>query len=132
MSVTDPIADMICMIKNAARVRKETVDVKASNICEGILKVFKENKLISNYKKVEDSKQGMLRVYLRYIDDKTSAITDIKRISKPGLRRYVGKEDVPRVLEGIGFAIISTSKGLVTDREARKQGLGGEVMLYAW
>jgi len=132
MSVTDPIADMIVMIKNGSRARKETVDAKASNLCEEILKIFKTKKLISNYKRVDDSRQGILRVYLRYLDKKTPAITDIKRISKPGLRRYVGKDEVPRVLEGIGFAVLSTSKGLVTDKQARAKGVGGEIMLYAW
>lgn len=132
MSVTDPIADMITMIRNGSRARKETVDAKASNVCEEILKIFKAKKLISNYKRVDDSRQGILRVYLRYLDGKTQAITEIKRISKPGLRRYVGRDEVPRVLEGIGFAVLSTSKGLVTDKQAKAKGIGGEVMLYAW
>jgi len=132
MSVTDPISDMISMIKNASKARKETVDVKASNVCEEIVKVLKKKKIISNYKKVDDDKQGMLRIYLRFLDTKTPAITDIKRISRPGLRRYVDKNEIPRVLEGIGFAIISTSKGLLTDKEARTEGVGGEVILYAW
>lgn len=132
MSLTDPIADMISIIKNGSKARKETVEVRASNICEGILKIFKEKGVVSNYKRVADDKQGILHVYLRYLDEKTPAITDIKRISKPGLRRYVDRNEIPRVLEGIGFAIISTSKGLITDKEARKDGVGGEVLLYAW
>jgi len=132
MSLTDPIADMISIIKNGSKARKETVEVRASNICEGILKIFKEKGVVSNYKRVEDNKQGILHVYLRYLDEKTPVITDIKRISKPGLRKYVDKDEIPRVLEGIGFAIISTSKGLITDKEARKDGVGGEVLLYAW
>ena len=132
MSLTDPIADMISIIKNGSKAHKETVEVKASNICEAILKIFKEKGVVSNYKRIEDNKQGILHVYLRYLDEKTPVITDIKRISKPGLRRYVDKDEIPRVLEGIGFAIISTSKGLITDKEARKDGVGGEVLLYAW
>lgn len=132
MSVTDPISDMISMVKNASKARKEAVDVKASNVCEEIVKVLKKKKIISNYKKVDDDKQGMLRIYLRFLDAKTPAITNIKRISRPGLRKYVDKNEIPRVLEGIGFAIISTSKGLLTDKEARAEGVGGEVILYAW
>ena len=132
MSVTDPIADTIVMVKNAARAGKRTVMVKWSGMNESIMRVFKEKKLISNYKKIEDNKQGMLRVYLRFLDEKTPAITEIKRISKPGLRRYVKRDEVPRVMGGMGFAVISTSQGVLSDADARAKGVGGEVILHAW
>jgi len=132
MSVTDPISDMIAIVKNASRAGKPTANVKASKICEEVLRILKEKKLITNYKKIEDDKQGILRVHLRFLGAKTPAITEIKRISKPGLRRYVKKDKIPRVLNGIGFAVISTSKGLLTDKGAREEGLGGEVILHAW
>ncbi|PIU42387.1 MAG: 30S ribosomal protein S8 [Candidatus Omnitrophica bacterium CG07_land_8_20_14_0_80_42_15] len=132
MSVTDPIANMLTVIRNASRAGKETANVKASKLSEEIIKKLKAKKLISNYKKIEDNKQGILRVYLRFLNEKTPAITELKRISKPGLRRYVKKDEIPKVLGGMGFAIISTPKGLLTDEEARKQGIGGEVILHAW
>ena len=120
MSVTDPIANMLTIIRNASRSGKEAANVKASTLSEAILKKLKEKKLILNYKRIEDNKQGILRIYLRFLNEKTPAITEIKRISKPGLRRYVKKDEIPRVLGGMGFAIISTPKGLLTDSEARK------------
>lgn len=132
MSVTDPISDALTKIRNASRAGKDSVNIKASNICEEIMRIFKEKKFISNYKKIEDKKQGTIRVYLRFLDDKTPAITQIRRISTPGLRRYVAKDEIPRVLNGMGFAIISTSRGLLADDEARKEKQGGEVLLYAW
>jgi small subunit ribosomal protein S8 len=132
MSITDPIADMIVVVKNAARAGKRTVNIKASRMNESIIKIFREQKLVTNYKKIEDSRQGVIRVYLRFLDEKTPALTEVKRISKPGLRRYVDKKEVPRVLGGMGFAILSTSQGLLTDGEARKRGIGGEILLHAW
>jgi small subunit ribosomal protein S8 len=132
MSITDPIADMLAVIKNAARSGKRTANIKSSKMNESIVKIFRDRKLVTTYKKIEDSRQGVIRVYLRYLDEKTPALTEVKRISKPGLRRYVDKKKVPRVLGGMGFAIISTSQGLLTDEEARNRGIGGEILLQAW
>ncbi len=131
MSRTDLIADAITIMRNGIMVKKEAVDVPASNTLKSILEILKRENYIDDFKLVEDKKQGVLRIYLRYINLKP-AIRSIKRVSKPGLRIYVKRGKVPFVLRGRGLAIISTSKGIITDSEARKQGLGGEVMAYAW
>lgn len=132
MSITDPIADMATQIRNASSAGKEKVDVKASNVSEEILRVLKAQNFIANYKKMPDNKQGILRVYMRFNEDKTPYISNIKRISKPGLRTYKGKEEILPVLGGLGISIISTSQGLVTDEEARQRNIGGEIMLEVW
>lgn len=132
MPLTDPIADMLTIIRNASAARKEVVEVKNSKMHEGILKIFKKEGFISNYKLIEDNKQGILRVYLKYDEERIPAITGIKRISKPSLRIYKNKEDLPLVYGGLGVAIISTSQGLMTDKQAREGGLGGEVICYVW
>lgn len=131
MSRTDLIADTFTMVRNAFMAKKETLDVPASKITKSIFEILKEQGYIENFKLIEDKKQGILRIYLKYIAGK-SAIKNIKRVSKPGLRLYVKHEKVPSVLRGRGLAIVSTSKGLITDTEAKAQGVGGEVIGYIW
>jgi small subunit ribosomal protein S8 len=131
MSRTDLIADTFTMMRNAIMAKKENLDVLASNTTKSILGILQKENYIDAFKLIEDKKQGILRIYLKYISGKP-AITNIKRISKPGLRVYVKRDKVPRVLRGRGLAIISTSKGIFTDNEARAQGLGGEVIAYIW
>jgi len=131
MSRTDLIADALTMMRNAIMAKKETVDVPASNTIKSILEILKREDYIDDFKLIEDKKQGILRIYLKYIELK-SAISNIKRISKSGLRVYVKRDKIPLVLRGRGLAIISTSRGLVTNKEAKQQGLGGEVIAYVW
>ncbi|HID94536.1 MAG TPA: 30S ribosomal protein S8 [Candidatus Latescibacteria bacterium] len=132
MSMTDPVGDMLTRIRNACRARHRKVDIPSSRMKESIAKILMNEKFINNYVLIEDNKQGYLRLYLKYDSDKTSVIRGIKRISKPGLRKYVGKDQIPRVLNGLGIAILSTPKGVLTDREARQVGVGGEVICYVW
>ena len=131
MSRTDLIADVFTIIRNAILIKKDTVDLPASNNIKEIMAILKKNEYIDNFKLIEDKKQGMVRVYLKYTAGK-SAIRNIKRISKPGLRVYVPGKKLPSVLRGKGLAIISTSKGVITDKEAREKGVGGEVIGYVW
>ena len=131
MSRTDLIADTFTVIRNAIPARKENVDVPASKITKNILEILKREQYIDNYKVIDDNKQGILRIYLKYVEKK-SAIRNIKRVSKSSLRKYVKHKQVPSVLRGLGLAIISTSKGLMTDKEAREQGVGGEVIGVVW
>jgi small subunit ribosomal protein S8 len=131
MSRTDLIADVFTIIRNAARIKKDTVDLPASGNIKSIMAILKKNEYIDNFKLIEDKKQGVVRVYLKYIAGK-SAIRNIKRVSKPGLRVYVKGKKVPTVLRGRGLAIVSTSKGVITDKEARELGVGGEVIGYIW
>ena len=131
MVMTDPIADMLTRIRNANQRKHATVLVPSSKIKLEILRVLKEEGYISDFAKIEDEKQGMISITLKYVN-KASVIKGIKRISKPGLKVYTGVEDLPRVLNGLGIAIISTSKGLMTDKIARKMGIGGEVIAYVW
>ncbi len=130
--MTDPIADLLSRIRNANEKRKEKVDIPASKIKEGIVRILKEEGFVSHYKKIQDDKQGVIRVYLKYMRNKTRAIREIKRISRPGRRVYVTKEKLPRVCAGLGIAVVSTSRGLMADNEARKQHMGGEVLCYVW
>lgn len=132
MAVTDPIADMLTMLRNASSAKKEVVEVKNSRLTEEIIKIFKKERFISNYKIIKNSKQGILRIYLQYLKDGKPAIIGIKKISKSGLRVYKKAEDVPQVLGGLGTAVISTSKGLLTDVQARGEKVGGEVICYIW
>ena len=132
MSITDPLADAFAKIKNAYRARKETVNLKGSKLLLAIMEIFKKEGYIKDYRFIEDDKQGIIRVYLKYIDKNKPALMDIKRISKPGRRVYVNKDEVPRVLRGIGIAVLSTSKGIVTDTQARKLKVGGEVICYVY
>jgi len=131
MSRTDLIADTFTMIRNAIMANKENLDAPASNITKAILEIMKREGYIDNLKFIEDKKQGVLRIYLKYIAGK-SAIRSLKRISRPGLRKYVDKGKIPTVIRGKGIAIISTSRGIITDKEAREQGVGGEVLAYLW
>ena len=132
MAVTDPIADMLTMVRNASSAKKQVVEVKNSRLTEEIMKIFKKEKFISNYKIIKDSKQGILRIYLQYLKDGKPAIIGIKKISKSGLRVYKEAGDLPKVLGGLGTAVISTSKGLLTDVQARENKVGGEVICYIW
>ena len=128
MSLSDPIADMLTRIRNGVRVRKEVVNVRASRICEGVAKVLKEEGYIEDYARVEDGKQGLLRVYLRYGPNGEDIITELKRVSKPGCRIYRGVDEIPRPLNGLGISIVSTSKGVMSDRQCREAKAGGEVL----
>ncbi|MBN1871534.1 MAG: 30S ribosomal protein S8 [Candidatus Omnitrophica bacterium] len=133
MAVTDAIADMLTVIRNGSRAKKEKVDVKNSKIGQKILTIFKDEGYIKNYKVIDDNKQGMIRVYLKYREsDKQPSITQITRISTPGLRKYSKRTELPRPLRGLGTAIISTPKGVITDKEARREKVGGEVICYIW
>jgi len=131
MPVTDPIADMLAILKNGIRAKKESVIVKRSNITENIMGILKREGFISNFKAIEDNKQGTIKIYLKY-DKGECAICDLKRISKPGLRNYVKAEDVKSVYGGIGIALISTSKGVMTDKEAKEKNFGGELLCQVW
>ena len=130
--VTDPIADMLTRVRNAIQMRYKEVEVPASKNKVEIAKILKEEGFISDYKIKEDGNFKVITLSLKYGNRKESVITGLKRISKPGLRVYVKAQDVPRVLNGLGIAIISTSKGIMTDKQARRESLGGEVMAYIW
>ena len=130
--VTDTIADMLTRIRNANQMRYEEVKVPASNIKKEIARILKEEGFINDYKIDSDNAQGTIILTLKYTDKKVSVITGLKRISKPGLRVYAKSDEIPKVLNGLGIAIISTSKGIMTDKEARKENLGGEVLAYIW
>ena len=132
MAVTDSIADMLTIVRNGSRAKKETVEVRGSRLTGDILNIFKKESFISNFKLMKDNKQGILRVYLKYYKDGVPAILGIKRISRPGLRLYKKAGELPKVYGGLGVAIISTSKGLMTDNEAREKKIGGEVLCYIW
>jgi small subunit ribosomal protein S8 len=132
MSMTDPIADMLTRIRNAGGARFDKVDIPASRMKIGLAKIFKEEGFIKNYKVIKDNRQGILRVYLKYSDQHQPLIQGLKRVSKPGRRVYAGHEELPRVQGGLGVAVISTSQGVVTDRQARKLGVGGEVLCEVW
>jgi small subunit ribosomal protein S8 len=132
MSMTDPIADMLTRIRNGIMANFAKVDVPASGLKIGLAKILKEEGFIKNFKIIKDRKQGVLRIFLKYNDDKTSVISGLDRVSKPSLRRYVKADEIPSVLNGLGIAIISTSKGVITDREARKLGVGGELICTVW
>ena len=132
MVMTDPIADMLTRIRNANHAKHEFVDIPASKIKKEIANILLEEGYVKGFDVIDDGKQGIIRVELKYQKNKGRVITGIKRISKPGLRVYVGKEDTPRVLGGLGIAILSTSQGIVTDKSARIQGVGGEVICYVW
>ena len=132
MHITDPIADMLTRIRNANDAKHETVDVPCSNMKKAIVEILLEEGYIKEYQIIEDNKQGTIRITLKYGANKQKVISGLKRVSKPGLRVYASKEDLPRVLKGLGIAIISTNKGIITDREARKLGVGGEVLAYVW
>lgn len=132
MSVSDPIADMLTVIRNGCRAKLKKVEVPASKMKTEILKVLLQEKFISNFKYIEDGKQGILRIYLKYTEDEESVITGIERVSTPGLRRYVDARNLPSVFGGLGIAILSTSAGIMSNKEARKLGVGGEVICKVW
>lgn len=132
MSMTDPIADMLTRIRNASMAKLQKVDIPSSNLKVSLANVLKAEGFIKNFKVIADNKQGVLRVYLRFIDEKEPVIREIKRISKPGSRVYVGCDEIPSVKSGMGIAILSTSKGILTDKVARETGVGGEVICTVW
>ena len=132
MQITDPIADMLTRIRNANTAKHETVSVPASKTKVAIAKILLDEGYISGYDVIEDGLQGVIKITLKYGANKTKVISGLKRVSKPGLRVYAGKDELPRVLRGLGIAIISTSKGIMTDKEARKNHVGGEVLAFVW
>ncbi|OGX08222.1 MAG: 30S ribosomal protein S8 [Omnitrophica WOR_2 bacterium GWA2_47_8] len=131
MSLTDPISNLLTSIRNAAQTKKETVDVPASKLTEKILSIFKDTGYIEDFRLLKDNAQGTFKIYLKY-DNKRSTIIGLKRVSRPGLRIYVRRDRIPRVLNGLGTAVISTSKGVITNKEAYKMKIGGEVLCYIW
>jgi len=132
MQITDTIADMLTRIRNASSAKHESVDIPASNLKKSVAKILLEEGYIRNIEDINDGKQGMIRVALKYTGNKQNVISGIKRISKPGLRVYAGKDEIPKVLGGLGIAILSTSKGIMTDKKARTDGVGGEVLAFVW
>lgn len=132
MTMTDPIADMLTRIRNANTVKHETVDVPASNIKKEIARILLEEGFVKGYDVIEDGKQGIIRLQLKYGIEGERVISGLKRISKPGMRVYSSKDEIPKVLNGLGVAIMSTSKGILTDKEARNANVGGEVICYVW
>lgn len=132
MSMTDPIADLLTRIRNANLAHHEIVDIPASKIKKSIAEILKSEGFIRDVEYIEDNKQGVIRVFLKYGEDRNRVITGIKRVSKPGLRKYTKADALPKVLNGLGIAIISTSAGVITDKEARSKQVGGEVLAYVW
>lgn len=132
MQVTDVIADMLTRIRNAGNAKHETVDIPSSKVKSSIADILLEEGYIREVVKIDDGRQGILRITLKYTPTKKHVISGIKRISKPGLRVYASKDELPRVLGGLGIAVISTSRGIMTDKKARKLGIGGEVMAFVW
>ncbi len=132
MTMTDPIADMLTRIRNANTARHDSVEIPASKIKKSIAGILKEEGYINGFEVIEDNKQGMIKIQMKYGSDKEKVISGIKKISKPGLKVYAKATEIPRVLGGLGIAIISTSNGVISDKEARKLGVGGEVICYVW
>ena len=132
MSLSDSIGDALTSIRNANRVKKERVDIRASKMMTEVLKILRRERFIHDYRMIEDKKQGVLRVYLKKANEPLRAITNITRVSRPGIRTYSGKAGIPQVLNGLGVCILSTSQGLLTGAEAKKRGVGGEVLLKIW
>ena len=132
MQITDPVADMLTRIRNANTAKHESVDVPASNLKKAIAKILLGEGYIKSYEVVEDGTQGVIRIQLKYLAGKEKVISGLRRVSKPGLRVYAGADELPRVLKGLGIAIISTSKGVMTDKAARANHVGGEVLAFVW
>ena len=132
MQITDPVADMLTRIRNANTAKHESVDVPASNLKKAIAKILLDEGYIKSYEIVEDGTQGIIRIQLKYLPGKEKVISGLRRVSKPGLRVYAGADELPRVLKGLGIAIISTSKGVMTDKAARANHVGGEVLAFVW
>jgi len=130
--MSDPLADMLTRIRNAGMVHYETVDVPMSSLKVGVAKVLREEGYIRDYEIIEDNQQGTLRITLKYGPHNERVISGIRRVSKPGLRQYVKADDIPKVMSGLGISILSTSKGIITDREARRLHIGGEILCQAW
>ena len=132
MQITDPIADMLTRIRNAGSARHETVDVPNSKMKKAIAEILLEEGYIKSFQLIDDGTQGVIRVTLKYLPGKEKAIQGLRRVSKPGLRVYAGADELPKVLRGLGIAIVSTSKGIMTDKKARAQHVGGEVLAFVW
>ena len=132
MQITDAIADLLTRIRNACSAKHEIVEVPSSNIKKAIVQVLLDEGYIRKFMIIEDNKQNMIKIFLKYTEDKKPVITGLKRVSKPGLRIYSNVEDMPKVMKGLGVALVSTSKGVMTDRRARKEKLGGEVLAFGW
>ena len=132
MQITDPVADMLTRIRNANTAKHESVDVPASNLKKAIAKILLDEGYIKSYEVVEDGTQGVIRIQLKYLAGKEKVISGLRRVSKPGLRVYAGADELPRVLKGLGIAIISASKGVMTDKAARANHVGGEVLAFVW
>ena len=132
MQITDTIADMLTRIRNANSAKHDSVDVPASNMKKAIAQILLDEGYIKSYQVVEENKQGIIRIILKYGPNKAQVLTGLRRVSKPGLRIYANCEDMPKVMKGIGIAIVSTSKGLLTDRKARNENVGGEVLAFVW
>ena len=132
MQITDPIADMLTRIRNAGSARHETVDVPNSKMKKAIAEILLEEGYIKSFQLIDDGTQGVIRITLKYLPGKEKAIQGLRRVSKPGLRVYAGADELPQVLRGLGIAIISTSKGIMTDKTARAQHVGGEVLAFVW
>ena len=132
MHITDPIADLLTRVRNASSAKHDTVDIPASNMKKAIARILVDEGYVKGMQVTEDNKQGVIKITLKYGEDKTPAITGIRRVSKPGLRIYTSCEKMPSVLKGLGVAIVSTPKGVMTDREARKENVGGEVLAFVW
>ncbi|RKD34126.1 30S ribosomal protein S8 [Thermohalobacter berrensis] len=132
MVMTDPIADMLTRIRNSNNARHETVDIPASNMKKAIAEILLNEGFIKGYDVIDDGKQGLIRIQLKYGKNKEKVISGLKKISKPGLRVYAKKDEIPKVLGGLGVAILSTSKGVITDKQARNENVGGEVICYVW
>ena len=132
MQITDPVADMLTRIRNANTAKHESVDVPASNLKKAIAQILLDEGYIKSFEVVEDGTQGIIRIQLKYLAGKEKVISGLRRVSKPGLRVYAGADELPRVLKGLGIAIISTSKGVMTDKKARELNVGGEVLAFVW
>ena len=132
MNITDPIADMLTRIRNANNAKHESVEIPASNMKKQIAQILVDEGYIKSFNVIDDGKQDVIKVFLKYGPNKSKVLQGLKRISKPGLRMYVGKEEIPQVMRGLGVAIVSTSKGMMTDKAARKDNVGGEVLAFVW
>ena len=132
MQITDTIADMLTRIRNASSAKHDSVDIPASNMKKAIAQILVDEGYVKEFKVIEDGKQGVIRITLKYGENKSQVITGLRRVSKPGLRIYASCEDMPRVRNGLGIAIVSTSKGVMTDKKARKENVGGEVLAFVW
>lgn len=132
MQITDTIADLLTRIRNANSAKHDTVEIPASNLKKDICQILVDEGYIKNFSVIEDGKQGIIKVTLKYLEGKTPVITGLRRVSKPGLRIYSNVEDMPKVMKGLGVAIVSTSKGVMTDRKARAEHVGGEILAYIW